>query len=405
MRPSTLQRPVQTRRVHRAAILGLLRHYKELSRSELARRSGLSQASVSRIVRGLLKEGYLAEEATGRSTGGRPSLGLKLDDSRHLSIGVDIHDWETRISAGTMNGRVIASRYIRTPPGPKDALARIAEEVETLRQSCRESRIVGVGVSARGFVDSRRGVIEHGSDRAWSSVPVQEYLQERLGLPVYVENIVRAAAFAEYHYGDPVVRGSHCLVLILVDEGIGVGIMLGGKLYYGPSMAAGEFGQMVIADSRGDERHDRPGCLELLASNRAIYQRYASLNGGDNWNSAGVTSRVEQICHAAMEGDKKATKTLRETCRLLGIGISNIIWGLDPDVIVIDGVITEAWPLVRPDLRRQFADGNEFVNFRNLLLRPSSLAGEAAIIGAITIPFDPLFTSGGLPKVKVVAMT
>ncbi len=86
-------------------------------------------------------------------------------------------------------------------------------------------------------------------------------------------------------------------------------------------------------------------------------------------------------------------------------GISNIIWGLDPDVIVIDGVITEAWPLVRPDLRRQFADGNEFVNFRNLLLRPSSLAGEAAIIGAITIPFNPLFTIGGLPKTKAVAMT
>ena len=234
----------------------------------------------------MLKEGYLAEESAGRSTGGRPSLGLKLDDGRHLSIGVDIRDWETRISAGTMNGRVIESRYIRTPPDPKDALARITEEAETLRQSRGDSRIVGVGVSARGFVDSRRGVIERGSergsDRAWSSVPVQEYIEERLGLPVYVENVVRAAAFAEYHYGDPTVRGSHCLVLILVDEGIGVGIMLGGKLYYGPSMAAGEFGQMVIADSRGDERHDRPGCLELLASNRAIYKRYASLNGGDN---------------------------------------------------------------------------------------------------------------------------
>ena len=87
-------------------------------------------------------------------------------------------------------------------------------------------------------------------------------------------------------------------------------------------------------------------------------------------------------------------RALTESCRYLGIGLSNIVWGLDPDVIVIDGAITEAWSLVKPVIEREFADAAEFLNFRNLQLRPSSFSGDAAIIGAAALPFDPLFRTG-----------
>jgi glucokinase len=103
---------------------------------------------------------------------------------------------------------------------------------------------------------------------------------------------------------------------------------------------------------------------------------------------------VRQICHEAIRGDAAAVQALTESCRYLGIGLSNIVWGLDPDVIVVDGAITEAWSLAKPVIEREFADGAEFLNFRNLQLRPSSLSGDAAIIGAAALPFAPLFRTG-----------
>jgi predicted NBD/HSP70 family sugar kinase len=223
---------------------------------------------------------------------------------------------------------------------------------------------------------------------------VRDYLQNRLRVPVYLENTGRAAAFAEYHYGSPDIHGSHCLLFVKIDEGIAINVVTEGKLYYGQRMAAGEFGQMVIAESRGPQRHDRPGCLEKLAANPALWERYQAVSGKRSAPPGDYTARAQQVCHLAMAGDADARKTVSETCRYLGIGIANVIWGLDPDAVVIDGVITEAWPLVSAAIQGQFADGQEFLNFRNLLLRPSALGGHAAIIGAITLPFAGLFSSG-----------
>jgi predicted NBD/HSP70 family sugar kinase len=159
-------------------------------------------------------------------------------------------------------------------------------------------------------------------------------------------------------------------------------------------MAAGEFGQMVIADTGGPVTHDRPGCLEMLASDEATVRRYYSGNGASRRPAAGdLSAHVKRICHLAMAGEEKAVEALRGSARYLGVGISNLIWGLDPDSVVIDGTITEAWPLVLPVIQDQFANGGEFLNFRNLVVRPSALGGEAVIIGATALPFQNLFNT------------
>jgi predicted NBD/HSP70 family sugar kinase len=377
---------------NRALALRLLRRHHRLSRNEIARRSGLSEASVSRIVAELVRRRLVTEEGLGRSTGGRPAVRLRLDDDHSRAIGVDIHNWETRISVGALSGRILESTFLRTPADPFETLDAIAENVKAERSRFPQRRFEGIGISVRGLVNSRDGVVEHGNNERWIQVPVREYLQSRLQLPVYVENNVRAAAFAEYHYGSPDVRDAHCLLFVKIDEGIGASVLFEGELFYGQHMAAGEFGQMVVADQGGSERHDRPGCLESLANDGALCERYRSENGSKRSTSGGdVTTRAKQICHFAMAGDQAAAAALRETGRYLGIGISNIVWGLDPDGVIIDGTLTEAWPLLDPVIREQFADGRVFSNFRNLLLRPSALEGQAAIIGAAALPFHSLF--------------
>lgn len=396
--PRRALRVAHVRAANRAAVLRLLRRHHPLSRVELARRTGLSEAAVSRIIAELMEEGLLVELGGERSTGGRPGIRLQLNETRFRAIGVEIQNWETRVSLGTVSGRILNSERFRTPSSPEKTLDRIAASIERLAEASPET-LTGVGISARGLVNSKTGVAEVGNDPAWVHVAVRDYLAKRIASSIFVENNVRAAALAEYVCGSPEVQGSHCLLFVKVDEGVGMGMVLDGRLYHGPRMAAGEIGQMVIAAQSGPERHNRPGCLEMLASDPVTCERYAGLaelksRPGSNNSS----EQVRQICHLAMEGDAAARQAVAETATYLGIGIANVVWALDADAVVLDGALIEAWPLVSAAIREQFPEGPQFLNFRNLTLRPSALGGEASMIGAITLPFTPLFSLEGVVR-------
>ncbi len=378
------------RATNRAAILQLLRRHRTLSRAEIARRTGLSEAAISRIVAQLIASEIVVEEGGEDATGGRPAIRLQLNETRFQAFGVDILNWETRISLGTISGRILESHRFRTPPTPEKTLNLIAEQLERLGPR-------PVGVSARGLINSETGVVILGSDPAWINVAVKQYLEERLHQPVYVDNDVRIAALAEYHYGAPDIQGCHCVLVLMVSEGVGGAIILDGRLYRGPRMAAGEFGEMRISEAAEPELHPRPGTLESLTFDSATVRRYAQLSGGKlKPNSANASEQVKRICHLALQGDAAARRAVEQTGRYLGIGIANAVWALDAEAVVIDGPITEAWPLLAAAIREQFPE--DVVTFRNLMLRPSSLGGEAAIVGAATLPFSSLFSAGEIPR-------
>jgi predicted NBD/HSP70 family sugar kinase len=206
---------------------------------------------------------------------------------------------------------------------------------------------------------------------------------------VYLENNVRAAALAEYNYGAPEVFGSQSFLFVKVDEGVGMGILLGGKLYAGPRMAAGEFGQMVIAMQSTPAIGKAAYSLENLISNPAICERYA---GHEVANINDTRSRVAKIAALASQGEGPAREALEETGRYLATGIANVVWGLDADVVVIDGAITDAWALLDPILRRHVTDSYRGAGL-HVLIRPSALGGDAALIGAATLPLMTVFAT------------
>ena len=392
--PRRILRIGHVRAANRAAVLRLLRRHRQLSRAELARRTSLSEAAVSRIIAELMKEELLVQRGGEQATGGRPGVRLELNEARFRAIGVEIRNWETLVALGTVSGRILDTNRFRTPPTPEQTLEQVAAAIE-LVVARSKGPFSGVGVSTRGLVNSKTGVAELGSNPAWVHVEIKDYLTRRTGMPVFVENNVRAAALAEYVCGSPDVQGTRCLLFLMVGEGVGMGVVLDGRLYHGPRMAAGEIGQMVIADLDGPERHDRPGCLEMLTSDLATCERYRALAGaGARIASSSSSQQMRQICQLAVEGDAAARQAITEIARYLGIGIANAVWALDAEAVVIDGVVTEAWPLVSAAIREQFPEGPQFLNFRNLVLRPSALAGDASMVGAITLPFTPLFSAG-----------
>lgn len=302
------------------------------------------------------------------------------------------------MAAVTLPGRIVHSLSFPTPSTPSKTVDLLIHKFHVFRKLYGVSRIAGLGVSVRGIVNGSTGVVELGNLPSWIGVPLKNKLAEALKIPVDVDNNVRLAAISEYNYGTLLdIRNSKSLVFVMVDEGVGMGLVLDGKLYCGPGHAAGEFGQMVIRDSGNPVQLDGAGCLETLASSKALCQRYARLRGKRALGSgADSRSRVSRICQFALSGEAAALQALSETCHFLGVGIANIVWGLNPDSVVIDSVMNEAWSIVEPLIREQFPKGKEVVSFRNLVLRSSSVGGQASIIGAATMPFQRAFTTGDL---------
>jgi predicted NBD/HSP70 family sugar kinase len=386
-------RPKQVRGANRVAMLQLLRHNEHMSRADLARQSGLSEGTVSRMMTDLIADALVCEDGAENSTGGRPGRRLQLDPKR-VAIGVEIQNWETRVAASTMRGRIIESRRFRTPASAEETIELIASAFKDCRRRLGEERVPGIGISTRGIVNSDLGLLVHGNRPGWVGVPVRKILENRIQERVYVENNVRAAALAEYNYGSSEVYASRVFLLVKVDEGIGMAIIIEGQMHYGPRMAAGEFGEMVIAMAGTPAQRDRSGCLEELSSNPALCERYAVMSGDRRSTASGDTfARARRIVQAAASGERAAVESLAETARCLGVGISNVVWGLDVDVVVIDGAITDAWNLIEPVIRKQL--NIESQPEINVLLRPSAFGGDAALIGAATLPFSTLFATGG----------
>lgn len=384
-------RPPEVRGANRAAILGLLQQNEYMSRADVARQSGLSEGAISRIVNGLIEDGLVREDGAENSTGGRPGRRLTLE-RRLVIFGAEIQNWETRCVLSTMSGRIMDTRRFRTPASAEETLQQICAEFIGFRKMLGADRLPGIGVCTRGIVNSETGTLVLGGRSDWRQVPIRAILEAHLHEPVFVENNVRAAALAEYTYGAGEGLGRHCFIFVKMDEGVGMGVLFDGKLYHGPHMAAGEFGQMVIEASNSEERHDRPGCIERLISNGAICDRYSSLTGAWRQPSSGDTSaRARRIAEWAMSGNAEARQTIQETARYLGLGISNLIWGLDADSVVIDTSIADAWPLIEPIVREQLPNEGELWGARNLLIRPSALGGEAALIGAASLPLSKIF--------------
>lgn len=392
-RTSGILRPAEVRSLNTGTVLNLLRRYERMSRAELARNSGLTEGTISRIVSQLVAQSLVVESGVENSTGGRPATRLHLSDTP-IAIGVEIRRWDTRFAVASLRGTLLETELHRTPPGIDAVISSTAENVRRIVSRYQRKRVLGIGVTARGIVDSSTGVVELGSAPGWVKIPLRARLESELGLSVFVDNDVRAATAAEYHYTNAGELAPNCLLYVSVNEGVGVGLMLDGEIYTGPSMSAGEFGQMVIADQGSTERHDRPGCLESLVSNTAICDRYATVRNRRSSAPGDSASRVRKLCQLAENGDPDATQVLQETARYLGLGISNMVWGLDPEVLVINSALNRIWPVVLEQINHQLPLPPEWPAARILSIKPSELGDDAVLIGAATLAFAPLFHTG-----------
>jgi predicted NBD/HSP70 family sugar kinase len=218
----------------------------------------------------------------------------------------------------------------------------------------------------------------------WQAVPVRALLEEELELPVYVENDANAAAFAELWYGPLDEVSARTLLSVLVVEGLGTGLIINGELHVGTSIGLGGFGHMTMDPNGSICSCGRRGCWETFASNRATLNRYNSLV-----KRKSAVRTVTELIALASKGDAVALETLQTTARYLGEGIASLVHGLSPEVVVIGGEITGAWPSIQP-IVEGCIKSNYIVPPISFKVRPSSTL-RPSLFGAIPIALQHCF--------------
>src|SRR5688572_1908753 len=384
--------------INQTIFLHLIREKQPISRADIAKHTGLRAGTVSAIVTRLIKNGLVYEGTEGPSSGGRPPRNLYINAESFYVLAIDIAVTDTVYAVSDFNGRILQQRSMLTEGDPTQFLNRLADSIEELvNKQFPRARFAAVGVSVPGLIDRQTGSIVSSPNLEWSNVPVKSLLQDRLNLPVYVENDANAAAFSELWYGPLDEAAVQTLLFVLVVEGLGTGLIINRELRVGPRFGLGGFGHMSI-DPNGELCScGRRGCWETFASERATVERFHRVTAKQGLPFVGI----HELITRANNGDAMALESIKMTAEYLGEGISNLVHGIYPEAVVIGGNITAAWPIIEPILRARLRS-KYVVNPDQILIRPASVQ-RPSLFGAIPIALQNYFKSHASPHTLTAA--
>lgn len=373
-------RPSTIRDINRQIVLNYVREREPISRAEIAREAALNRSTVSLIIDELKADDLVEEVGAGESRGGRPPTLLRLRTDGAIAVGIDIGVAKTTIAISDLAGRVIRREDFATHERAEQTIKRAVVCVRRLIQADGRP-LEGVGVSVPGVVDPATGCVSYIPYFGWRDLDIAGEISAALDVPATIDNDANAAALAELWFGRPEVSGVRDFVAVLVNTGIGTGIVLDGQIYRGRRGAAGEFGHMVVGQqapvvcSCGNR-----DCWEAFSCERAALARYAESR--IRIDSAEID--FDRLTTLALAGDRAAQAALRETAHYLGIGITNLVFGLTPEAVIVGGAIVRAWSVIGETLR---AATRKSINreFAPVPIIASTLGEQPTLMGALSL--------------------
>ncbi len=324
--------------------------------------------------------------------------------AQNLTIGIDLGGTNAQI--GVVEGaRSLAARIgIKTKAGEgcEAVLDRLAEGIAKVceQASARLDDIVAVGIAAPGAIDMPNGVVLEAPNLGWHNVPLRDFLVQRIGRPVVVDNDVNAAAWGEFRLG--AAQGEADCLGVWLGTGVGGGIILNGRLHHGSLFTAGEFGQQVILpeESHGrrfiEDHCSRTGMSRLI---RAWSVEFPDSKIASHNQSRGFITSNESLASAWNAGDALATKIVEHAARLLGVGIANAVTLLAVGCVVIGGGVTESLGQSFVNLVRQSFDAEVFPQAnRRCRIVMTTLAEDAGLLGAAMLADNVAQSDSSIPE-------
>lgn len=349
------------RQINLSTVLTHLRENAPISRAALAEITGLNRATITRLVRELIEHGFVRETGFQSVRAGRPSILLQLDPAAGCIIGAEIEVKFGSVILTDLAAHVLWRQEVDFAENdePEAVLLCMAELIQQACAKAAETNrhVLGLGISLPGLVDVSSGVLLFAPNMRWSDVPVKQWLENELDIPIYVDNKANMAALAESYFGS--ARGSNHVLYINITAGVGAGIVLNQRIVPGVSGLAGEVGHMAIhPDGPGCNCGSR-GCWETYVSALAVFRRVreAILDGEESQLAEVVRDGFERITiplmvEAARKGDRVALDSFEETGYYLGVGLASLINTFNPQKVVLGGYVTQAYEFLLPVIQK-----------------------------------------------------
>jgi glucokinase len=293
--------------------------------------------------------------------------------------------------------QILAREYHATlaSAGLASVINRIASAVKqiTAATSTALSQTCGISIAAAGAIDSKRGTVAQSPNLpGWRDVPLRGIIQERLGSRTWLINDANAAALGEHNLGAG--RRVNNLIYLTVGTGIGGAIIIEGRLYTGACGSAGEIGHMTI-DTNGPRCEcGNVGCLETLASGKAIAREAirrissgekSSLTELTDGKIADITAR--EVAIAARQGDPLAGSIINNAAAYLGVGMVNLVNIFNPEMIIVGGGVASMGDLLLEPARQVVKERAFPVSAAAVRIVTTELGNDAGLLGAAHFAF------------------
>ena len=378
----------QMRANHRGLLLRMIWRERQISRADLARRTGLSRSSISAIASDLLATGLVRETGAGDSSGGRRPILLGFEDDAQSIVGVDMGATHVAVAITDLRAGVKAwhFRAYDVREDPEGALDLMCELIDAAlsESGVTRDRLVGMGVGVPSPVEPGTNHVSPFFMPRWRDVSPVQRLEAKYGVPVVMENDANLGALAEQWWGAG--GDGKDLAFVKVATGVGAGLIIHGDIYRGASGIAGEIGHIPVDPTAGRCVCGLDGCLNLLIGTHALTERARDLRRDDDRSTLprrGLT--VARIVESAFEGDALARRVVEEAGRHLAIGVAALLNLCNPATVVFGGSLTRAGELLLQPLRERLGERSPSASVTRSQLVISSLGIESVARGAATL--------------------
>ena len=381
-----------------AILVALSRSAAPLSRARLAEAVGVGRNALSAEITRLLASGLVEEGDVDRSGGGRPSRLLRLSAGAGLVAAIDVGATSLDVALTTLGGSIVAHRAEESVlvDGAAAVLARAVELVRILldEQGLDTGDVRAAGVGVPGPVGGTEGrPVAPPVAPGWHGFPIQELVGE-LGCPVAVDNDANVMAVAEQVRG--AARGVDDFLYVKVGTGIGVGLVVGGRLVRGVDGGAGEVGHICVdPDSDALCLCGNRGCLQIVSAGPAIAA--AGERAARDGRSAALAAVLERTGRVTAEdvgtsaaADAVAIDILRRSGALIGETLATVVNLLNPALVVMGGGVSRAGDPFLAEIRSTVYRRSLPLATRSLSIVPGELGPLAGVVGASLMAVEAL---------------
>ncbi len=362
-KPSPERSRADLGRSNRRSVISQILFNGPIARTEIAERTGLTGASVSRITRDLINAGLVAESdsTVPQPRSGRRYVELNFAAGGGYVLAIGIHAFEQWVSLADLKNNVLLKKEIGIDTFTDaelvlDRAAAVAEAV--IKESgIDRSRILGAGVAIAGAVEPEQGAIRESSTLGWGRVEVEKILAGKLAMPCCVESLPNAMNLAETRFG--IARDSQNVILINASLRIGGSLLLDKNLRRGSEFSAGMIGRLRLQGDSGEVSDRR---LDHVAGGLAILEALEpgrfSLDTSQCGSSAArcLLSYIDR----SISGDPQASQAFARAARWLGQAIDTLLVLLQPQTILLAGPLARV-PAFVDELQRAFEQSSAFI--------------------------------------------